>query len=168
MATATRSPEYARALEENARYAAQFNRAALPMPPGRKLAVLACMDARLTIETALGLVTGEAHIIRNAGGIATDDAIRSLVISQHLLGTEEVVVIGHTGCGMRSFPEDEVRRDLTATTGTDAPMDFQAFTDLEENVREQVRRIHAHPWTKDVPVHGLVYEVESGRLREIV
>ena len=168
MSTRPHGSEYARILADNARYADAFGHAELRPTPTRKLAILACMDARLTIETALGLVTGEAHIIRNAGGIATDDAIRSLVISQHLLGTEEVVVIGHTGCGMRSFPEDEVRRDLTATTGTDAVMDFQAFTDLEENVREQVRRIHAHPWTKDVPVHGLVYEVESGRLREIV
>jgi carbonic anhydrase len=125
------------------------------------------MDARLNIGAALGVRTGEAHVIRNAGGIATGDAIRSLVISQHLLGTEEVVVIGHTGCGMLGFPEDEVRRDLAQATGTGVALDFHAFDDLEANVREQVRRIHAHPWTKDVPVHGLVYEVETGRLREV-
>ena len=160
--------EYARILADNARYAEGFGHAALPSTPTRKLAVLACMDARLSIESALGLGTGEAHVIRNAGGVATDDVIRSLVVSQHLLGTEEVVVIGHTGCGMHAFPEDEVRRELTRATGTDVDLDFEAFEDLEQNVREQVRRIHAHPWTKDVPVHGLIYEVETGRLREIV
>jgi carbonic anhydrase len=126
------------------------------------------MDARLTVETALGLSTGEAHILRNAGGIATEDVIRSLVVSQTLLGTEEVVVIGHTRCGMLGFREDTVRRELVETTGVDVGLDFQAFTDLEATVREQVRRIHDHPWTKDVPVHGLVYEVETGRLREVV
>lgn len=160
--------EYARILADNARYAARFDHGELRPPPTRRLAVLACMDARLTVETALGLSTGEAHILRNAGGIATDDVIRSLVVSQTLLGTEEVVVIGHTRCGMLTFPEDEVRRALVETTGVDAGIDFQAFADLEATVREQVSRIHAHPWTKDVPVHGLVYEVETGRLREVV
>ena len=160
--------EYARILADNERYADGFGHAALRSAPTRKLAVLACMDARLTIEAALGLRTGEAHVIRNAGGIATDDAIRSLVVSQHLLGTEEVVVIGHTRCGMLRFPEDEVRRELVESTGLDADIDFHAFVDLETTVREQVRRIHTHPWTKDVPVHGLIYDVETGRLREVV
>ena len=168
MANELPGTEYARILADNARYAEQFGHAALRSAPTRRLAILACMDARLTIEAALGLDTGDAHVIRNAGGIATDDAIRSLVVSQHLLGTEEVVVIGHTSCGMRTFPEDEVRRELTEATGSDVAMDFEAFEDLDANVREQVRRIHAHPWTKDVPVHGLVYEVETGRLREVV
>jgi carbonic anhydrase len=168
MPNGSSGPEYDRILADNARYAARFGHAELRSSPTRKLAVLACMDARLTIEAALGLGTGEAHLIRNAGGIATDDAIRSLVVSQHLLGTEEVVVIGHTRCGMLEFPEDEVRRELTRSSGADVDLDFHAFTDLEHNVREQVRRIHAHPWTKDVPVHGLVYEVETGRLREVV
>jgi carbonic anhydrase len=160
--------EYERVLADNERYAAEFAHGTLKSAPTRKLAVLACMDARLTIEAALGLRTGEAHIIRNAGGIATDDAIRSLVVSQTLLGTEEVVVVGHTGCGMLGFPEDDVRRELAATTRANVDLDFHAFTDLEASVREQVRRIHAHPWTKAAPVHGLVYEVETGRLREIV
>ncbi|HEY4754374.1 MAG TPA: carbonic anhydrase [Candidatus Limnocylindrales bacterium] len=168
MATATRSPEYARALEENARYAAQFNRAALPTPPGRKLAVLACMDARLTVEAFLGLRTGDAHIIRNAGGLATDDAIRSLVISQELLGTEEVIVVEHTDCGMLTFKDDAVHKTLTERTGADVPITFGAFGDLEANLRAQVERIRSHPWIKDVPVHGLVFEVETGRLREVV
>ena len=111
MAIETKTPEYARALAENERYAAQFDRSGLPLPPGRKLAVLACMDARLTVEDVLGLRSGDAHIIRNAGGLATDDAIRSLVISQQLLGTEEVIVIEHTGCGMLTFQDAEVHRD---------------------------------------------------------
>ncbi|HVA86131.1 MAG TPA: carbonic anhydrase [Candidatus Saccharimonadales bacterium] len=168
MATAVRTPEYARVLDENARYAAQFDRSALPLPPGRKLAVLACMDARLTVEDVLGLRTGDAHIIRNAGGLATDDALRSLVISQHLLGTEEIIVIEHTGCGMLTFQDDAVRQDLAARTGTDVELPLLAFPDLEANLRAQIDRIRAHPWVNDVPVHGLVYEVETGRLREVV
>ncbi len=138
------------------------------MPPGRKLAVLACMDARLTVEDVLGLRSGDAHIIRNAGGLATDDAIRSLVISQQLLGTEEVIVIEHTGCGMLTFQDADVHRELVKRTGSDVDLPFLAFPDLESNLREQVSRIRAHPWIKDVPVHGLVYEVETGRLREVV
>ncbi len=168
MATAVRTPEYARALTENERYAAQFDRSRLPPPPGRKLAVLACMDARLTVEDVLGLRTGDAHIIRNAGGLATDDAIRSLVISQNLLGTEEIIVIEHTGCGMLTFQDDAVRRDLAARTGADVELPLLAFPDLEANLRAQIDRIRAHPWVNDVPIHGLVYEVETGRLREVV
>ncbi|MBF6605689.1 MAG: carbonic anhydrase [Chloroflexi bacterium] len=168
MAPVVRTPEYVRALNENERHAAQFDRSALPLPPGRKLAVLACMDARLTVEDVLGLRTGDAHIIRNAGGLATDDAIRSLVISQHLLGTEEIIVIEHTGCGMLTFEDETVRRDLAARTGTDVELPLLAFSDLEANLRAQIERIRAHPWVKDVPIHGLVYEVETGRLREVV
>jgi len=168
MAIQTKPSEYARVLAENERYAGQFDRSTLPLPPGRKLAVLACMDARLTVEDVLGLHTGDAHIIRNAGGLATDDAIRSLVISQQLLGTEEVIVIEHTGCGMLTFRDEEVRRDLAARTGSDVDLPLHAFDELEANLRSQVARIRAHPWIKDVPVHGLVYNVESGRLREVV
>jgi carbonic anhydrase len=168
MATATRGPSYARALAANARYAAKFNGAALPKPPRRKLAILACMDARLTVEAFLGLRTGDAHIIRNAGGLATDDAIRSLVISQELLGTEEVLVVEHTDCGMLAFKDDAVHKRLTERTGADVPITFGAFGDLESNLRAQVERIRTHPWIKDVPVHGLVFEVETGRLREVV
>ncbi len=167
MATQAPSSEYARALAENERYAAQFHHSSLPLPPGRKLAVLACMDARLTVEDVLGLRTGDAHIIRNAGGLATDDAIRSLVISQQLLGTEEVIVIEHTGCGMLTFRDEEVRRDLAARTGSDVDLPLHAFDELEANLRSQVSRIRTHPWIKDVPVHGLVYDVESGRLKEV-
>jgi len=167
MATQVRSSEYARALAENERYAAQINRSTLPLPPGRKLAVLACMDARLTVEDVLGLRTGDAHIIRNAGGLATDDAIRSLVISQQLLGTEEVIVIEHTGCGMLTFQDEDVHRDLVKRTGQDVDLAFHAFGELEANLRAQVERIRSHPWIKDVPTHGLIYEVETGRLREV-
>ena len=167
MATQAPSAEYARILAENERYAAQFDHSGLPLPPGRKLAVLACMDARLTVEDVLGLRTGDAHIIRNAGGLATDDAIRSLVISQNLLGTEEVIVIEHSGCGMLTFQDADVHADLVEKTGSDVDLAFHAFPDLESNLHEQVRRIRAHPWIKDVPVHGLVYEVETGRLREV-
>ena len=161
------APETERALAENERYAATFDRPNLELPPSRKLAVLACMDARLTVEQVLGLRTGEAHIIRNAGGLATDDALRSLVISQQLLGTEEVIVVEHTGCGMLTFQDADVHRDLVAKTGSDVDLDFHAFPDLETNLRAQVERIKQHPWIKDVPVHGLIYEVETGRLREL-
>jgi carbonic anhydrase len=167
MATELRATEYDRILAENQRYAAQFDRSGLPLPPGRKLAVLACMDARLTVEDVLGLRTGDAHIIRNAGGLATDDAIRSLVISQQLLGTEEVIVVEHTGCGMLTFHDADVHHELVEKTGSDVDLDFHAFPDLESNLRAQVERIQEHPWIKEVPVHGLIYEVESGRLREV-
>ena len=165
MGTQNTESEFARALSENARYASQFDRSSLPLPPGRRLAVLACMDARLTVEDVLGLRTGDAHIIRNAGGLATDDAIRSLVISQQLLGTEEIIVIEHTGCGMLTFQDQDVHRNLVAKTGHDVDIVFHAFGNLEANLRSQVERIRAHPWIKDVPVHGLIYEVETGRLR---
>jgi carbonic anhydrase len=155
----TRAPETERALAENARYAASFDRPNLELPPARKLAVLACMDARLTVEDVLGLRTGDAHIIRNAGGLATDDAIRSLVISQRLLGTEEVLVVEHTGCGMLTFEDAPVQAIV------DLPL--YAFPDLEANLVAQVARIRAHPWTKDVPVTGVIYEVETGRLRQV-
>ena len=160
-------PETERALAENERYAATFDRPNLELPPSRKLAILACMDARLTVEQVLGLRTGEAHIIRNAGGLATDDAIRSLVISQHLLGTEEVLVIEHTGCGMLTFDDDHVREHIAETTGEDVDLPLHAFPDLESNLRAQVDKIRAHPWVKDVPVTGVVYEVETGRLRKV-
>ena len=161
------APETERALAENERYAATFDRPNLELPPSRKLAVLACMDARLTVEQVLGLRTGEAHIIRNAGGLATDDAIRSLVISQHLLGTEEVLVIEHTGCGMLTFDDDHVREHIAETTGEDVDLPLHAFPDLETNLRAQVDKIRAHPWIKDVPVTGVVYQVETGRLRKV-
>ena len=162
------APETERALAENERYAATFDRPHLALPPARRLAVLACMDARLTVEQVLGLRTGEAHIIRNAGGLATDDAIRSLVISQHLLGTQEVLVIEHTGCGMLTFEDAPVHASLVEATGVDVDLPLHPFGDLEANVVAQVERIRSHPWIrKDVPVTGVVYEVETGRLRRV-
>ncbi len=165
--TTRRPPELERALAANQRYASQFDRSTLPLSPGRKLAVLACMDARLTVEEVLGLRTGDAHIIRNAGGLATDDAIRSLIISQHLQGTEEVIVVEHTGCGMLTFEDEPVRQKIAAETGTELDLPLHSFPDLESNLRAQVERIRSHPWVKDIPVSGVVYEVESGRLRHV-
>jgi carbonic anhydrase len=168
MTTETLTTEYERALAENRRYAAQFDRSALPLPPGRKLAVLACMDARLTVEDVLGLRSGDAHIIRNAGGLATDDAIRSLVISQQLLGTEEVIVIEHTGCGMLTFEDEPVRAWIAKATGAAVDLPLLPFADLETNLVAQVEKIKRHPWIMDVPVSGLIYDIETGRLRRVI
>jgi carbonic anhydrase len=161
------SAEYERILAENLRYTEAFDRSALTAAPLSGLAVLACMDARLDVEEALGLRTGDAHIIRNAGGLATDDAIRSIIISQHLLGTNEVLVIGHTGCGLLGADEEELRDRLGRQTGQHLDVAFGSFADLDESVRAQVERLRAHPWVRRVPIHGLVFEVESGRLFEI-
>ncbi|HEY3353575.1 MAG TPA: carbonic anhydrase [Polyangia bacterium] len=157
-------------LKANVRYAEDFRLGHLKMPPARKLAVVACMDARVTVERLLGLETGDAHIIRNAGGIITEDALRSLVISQQLLGTEEVVIINHTDCGMLTFDDRELRERLERRTGTSpvVPLHFHAFTDLDENVRRQIARVRQHPWIPGtIPVRGFVYDVATGRLREV-
>jgi len=137
--------------------------------PTRKLAVLTCMDTRLSIRT-LGLKTGEAHIIRNAGGIVTDDALRSLVISHYLLGTEEIMVVNHTDCGLMQTSEDDLRTSIQKRAGTAAvaPAFFYAFQDVEENVRHQLQKLRTHPWIpKTVTIRGFVYDVASGLLREI-
>jgi carbonic anhydrase len=140
----------------------------VPTPvPRPRLAVIACMDSRLTVEDLLGIRPGEAHIIRNAGGLATGDALRSLVISQQLLGTEAVIVIEHTECGMLTFSDAEVRERLVRETGRDTDVVFHAFRDLETNLRAQIAAIRAHPWTKKVPIRGLIYDVRTGRMREI-
>jgi carbonic anhydrase len=159
--------EYQRVLEENERFVAQFDRSNLPTPPARLLAVLACMDARITVEDLLHLRTGDAHVIRNAGGVATDDAIRSLAISHHLLKTKEVLVIEHTGCGMLALREDSFREQLAQRSGAEVDLPLYAFQDLVQNLRDQVARIRSHPWTREMEVHGLVYEVETGRLRPV-
>jgi len=158
------------ALAANQEYAKSFKSGGLPMPPSRKLAVLACMDARLTIEPMLGLKTGEAHIIRNAGGIVTEDALRSLIISHHLLGTREFMVVNHTDCGMLTFHDDELRDRLRTQTGVEAvaPAVFHAFPSVEENVRRQILKLRSHPWVpREIPVRGFVYDVRSGRLNEV-
>jgi len=160
---------YSDALEANARYASSFSLGHLPMPPAKKLAVVACMDARLTIEPMLGLNTGEAHVIRNAGGIVSDDALRSLIISHKLLGTQTFFVINHADCGMLTFQDDQLQQRLKDETGRDASgIKFHAFSNLQENVRAQVKKIRESPFLPDsIDVHGFVYDVKSGRLSEV-
>jgi carbonic anhydrase len=150
------------------RYAETFDRGALPMPPAKRVAVLACMDARVNPFGILGLGEGDAHVIRNAGGVVTDDAIRSLAISQRLLGTEEIVLIHHTDCGMLTFKDDDFRRQVEQDTGIKPPWAAEAFDDLEQDVRQSIARIEASPFlpAKDT-VRGFVYDVESGRLSEV-
>ena len=147
-------------LSANETYAADFDKGHLPMPPSRHFAVVTCMDARLDPAKFLDLEEGDAHVIRNAGGIVTDDALRSLIISRNLLGTEEVFVIAHSDCGMLTFSNEEVQRQL----GTD--IDLLPFSDVDESVRAGVRRVRESPLTADA-VHGFVYEVETGKLREV-
>jgi carbonic anhydrase len=162
--------EIEQAVKANEKYSKGFNLSHLPMPPARKLAVLACMDARLTVEQMLGLKTGDAHIIRNAGGILTEDALRSLLISHHLLGTKEFIFLHHTDCGMLTFQHDDLSAKLRASTGTSAvvPTNFHAFSDLEEDLRQQMEKAKAHPWLpKTIPIRGFVYDVKSGRLAEV-
>jgi carbonic anhydrase len=159
--------EYERILAENRRYVEAFDRSALTAAPLSRLAVIACMDARLDVEEALGLRTGDAHIIRNAGGLATDDAIRSIVVSQELLGTDEVLVIGHTACGLEGRSEPEIRSRLVERTGQELDIAFGAFANVAESVRAQVDRLRSHPWVRQVPVHGLVFDVATGRLTEV-
>jgi carbonic anhydrase len=156
-------------LAANAQYAAGFNKGDLPMPPGRKVAILTCMDARIDPAKALGLSEGDAHVIRNAGGRASADALRSLAISQRLLGTQEVVVIHHTECGMQTFSNDELRERLRTELGADASeIDFLPFSDLEGSVREDVAAIRESPLvSRDVTVSGFVYDVHTGRLHEV-
>ena len=155
-------------LANNAAYARYFTSGELPMPPGKKVAVLACMDARLNVYGALGLREGDAHVIRNAGGVVTDDAIRSLVISQRLLGTREIILIHHTDCGMLTFRDDEVKATVEADTGVRPPFALEAFTDPEQDVRQSIRRITASPFVPHRDsVRGFVYEVATGKLREV-
>lgn len=159
--------EFERILSENERYTESFDRSALTPAPLSGLAIVACMDARLDVEEALGLRTGDAHIIRNAGGIATDDVIRSLIVSQHLLGTVEIVVIGHTGCGLSQVDEDAIRDRLAGATGTRLDLPLGSFDDIEASVHASVERLRSHPWLRPGPVHGLVFDVATGRLHEI-
>jgi carbonic anhydrase len=155
-------------LANNQRYASSFSKGDLPMPPGKKLAVLACMDARLDVHKILGLEEGDAHVIRNAGGVATEDAIRSLVISQRLLGTEEIVLIHHTDCGMLTFKDDDVKKQIEVETGIRPGFALEAFGDVEEDVRQSVARIQASPFIpKKSHVRGFVFDVHSGRLNEV-
>jgi len=155
-------------LKNNEAYAEGFDKGDLPIPPSRKVAVVACMDARLVVSRILGLDEGEAHIIRNAGGVVTDDEIRSLAISQRLLGTEEIILIHHTDCGMLTFTDEEFRQQIADDTGMKPEWASEAFTDLDADVRQSVARIKESPFVpKTDAVRGFVYEVESGRLREV-
>lgn len=162
-----RRSEFERILAENQRYADAFDRSALTAAPLSGLAVLACMDARLDIEEALGLRTGDAHIIRNAGGLATDDAIRSLIVSQQILGTDEIVVIQHTECGLLKADEDGLRDALARSSGRMLDIRFGSFDDLEVNLRTTVDRLRTHAWLRRGPVHGLIFDVATGRLHEV-
>jgi carbonic anhydrase len=162
------SDEYRRLLAESERYADQHDRSQLAAPPLAGLAVLTCMDTRIVVEDIFGLRAGDVNVVRNAGAVASDDAVRSLILSHHVLGTREVVVLAHTGCGLRELDDENLRSRLEAETGQTSGTHFGSFTDLDAHVRRQVERITTHPWIGAVPVHGLVYEVETGRVREIV
>ena len=154
-------------LANNARYAETFN-GPLPMPPSAHLAVVACMDARLNVYALLGLGDGEAHVIRNAGGVITDDEIRSLAISQRLLGTREIMLIHHTDCGMLTFTDDEFKRSILEDTGIKPHWGAESFPDLEEDVRQSIARITSSPFIPNKgSVRGFVYDVETGRLSEV-
>ncbi|MGD1238218.1 beta-class carbonic anhydrase [Mycobacterium seoulense] len=154
-------------LANNARYASTFH-GPLPMPPGKHVAVVACMDARLDVYRALGLNEGEAHVIRNAGGVVTDDVIRSLAISQRLLGTREIILIHHTDCGMLTFTDDDFKRAIQEETGVKPPWAPESFPDVAEDVLQSLRRIEASPFvTKHGSARGFVFDVATGKLEEV-
>jgi carbonic anhydrase len=154
-------------LANNVRYAESFS-GPLPLPPSKHVAVVACMDARLNVYALLGLQDGEAHVIRNAGGVVTDDEIRSLAISQRLLGTEEIVLVHHTDCGMLTFTDDEFKAGIQKETGIKPEWAAEAFADLDEDVRQSIARIKASPFIpKTDAVRGFVFDVASGALREV-
>ena len=155
-------------LENATAYAASFDKGDLPLPPARRIAIVACMDARLNPYALLGLHEGDAHVIRNAGGVITDDEIRSLAISQRLLGTEEIMLIHHTDCGMLTFSDDDFRQGIQRETGIKPEWPAEAFDDLDEDVRQSIARIKASPFIPQTDsVRGFVYDVETGSLREV-
>jgi carbonic anhydrase len=155
-------------LANNENYVAAFDKGDLPLPPAKKVAVIACMDARLSVYGMLGLTEGDAHVIRNAGGVVTDDEIRSLAISQRLLGTEEIILIHHTDCGMLTFTDDEFKAAIEKDTGIKPTWAAEAFPDLDADVRQSIARIKASPFVPNKDsIRGFVYEVETGRLREV-
>jgi carbonic anhydrase len=155
-------------LENNAAYAESFEKGDLPLPPARGVAVVACMDARLDVHKILGLEEGDAHVIRNAGGVITDDEIRSLTISQRLLGTPEIILIHHTDCGMLTFSDDELKAQIHEEVGVKPHFSMESFSNLEEDVRQSIARIKASPFVPHKEsVRGFIYEVETGRLQEV-
>jgi len=155
-------------LRNNAEFASSFKQGDLPMPPGKGLAVVACMDARLNVYALLGLEAGQAHVIRNAGGVVTEDVIRSVAISQWLLGTSEIILIHHTDCGMLTFTDDEVKADIESKTGLRPHFALEAFSDLENDIRQSIARIKHSPVVphKD-SIRGFVYDVHTGALQEV-
>jgi carbonic anhydrase len=154
-------------LQNNHRYAKAFS-GPLPLPPARQLAVLACMDARLNVHGLLGLQEGDAHVIRNAGGVVTEDAIRSLAISQRLLGTREIMLIHHTDCGMLTFTDNEFKASIQHDTGLEPAWAAESFTDLDEDVRQSIGRVKASPFVPHTDqVRGFVFDVATGRLNEV-
>ena len=154
-------------LQNAERYAEGFDKGALPMPPGKQVAIVACMDARLNVYGLLGLSEGDTHVIRNAGGVVTDDAVRSIAISQRLLGTREIILIHHTDCGMLTFADDEVKAQIKADTGIRPPFALEAFPDVDDDVRQSIQRITTSPFIPHKNVRGFIYEVEKGTLREV-
>ena len=155
-------------LRNNAAYAGQFS-GPLPLPPARHVAVVACMDARLNVYGILGLKEGEAHVIRNAGGVVTDDEIRSLAISQRLLGTAEIILIHHTDCGMLTFTDDQFKRAIQDETGIKPAWSAESFTDLDEDVRQSIARIKASPFIpRTDAIRGFVFDVSTGKLNEVI
>jgi carbonic anhydrase len=157
-------------LQANEKFVKTFNLGDLAVQPKRRVAVLACMDSRILFERCLGLHPGDAHMIRNAGGIATDDALRSLIVSHHLLDTQEFIIINHTDCGLLRVKEYELRAHLTNKMNAIAsePAHFYAFDDLEANLRAQVKKVKSHPWIpRHIPVRGFVYDVKTGKLSEV-
>ncbi len=155
-------------LKNNEAYASAFTKGDLPMPPGTKVAVLACMDARLDVARVLGLQEGDAHVIRNAGGIVTDDAIRSLAISQRLLGTGEIILIHHTDCGMLTFTDDAFKQQILEETGQKPGWAAESFSDIDADVKQNIARLQSSPFLPNKDnVRGFVYEVETGKLREV-
>jgi carbonic anhydrase len=155
-------------LRNNERYAGSFEKGELPLPPAKGVAIVACMDARLDLHALLGLDEGDAHVIRNAGGAITEDAIRSLVISQRLLGTREIILIHHSDCGMLTFSDDALKRDIQAETGIRPAFAFEAFPDLDEDVRQSLARVRVSPFLPHRgEVRGFVYDVRTGLLREV-
>ena len=154
-------------LANNADYAKSFD-GPLPLPPSKHVAVLACMDARIDVYRVLGINEGESHVIRNAGGVATDDAIRSLAISQRLLGTTEIILIHHTDCGMLTFTDDDFKRAIQDETGVKPPWSAEAFPDVAEDVRQSLRRIENSPFvTKHTSARGFIFDVATGTLDEV-
>jgi carbonic anhydrase len=155
-------------LRNNAEFASSFAKGDLPMPPGKGLAVVACMDARLNVYALLGLEEGQAHVIRNAGGVVTEDVIRSLAISQRLLGTGEIILVHHTDCGMLTFTDDQVKADIEADTGLRPHFALEAFSDLERDIRQSIARIKASPFVPNKgSVRGFIFDVTTGRLQEV-